>query len=163
MKPFKKCRHDKLRGIYGDEVNQLGGKRSECLECHALFDELPNTRIGDENTSDGYHTFKELYDHRIALYIALMRANPGISWKSERHADGSKWDGWFIAGMTLPTGAITYHLPISDWKYLRRTVKTLDRAPEWDGHTPADVVQRLLAWEQNKPGLDFYKQIGRKP
>ena len=24
-----------------------------------------------EEMSDGYHTFKELYDHRIALWIAL--------------------------------------------------------------------------------------------
>ncbi len=28
----------------------------------------------DENTSDGYHTFKELYDHRITLYIALCKS-----------------------------------------------------------------------------------------
>jgi len=103
----------------------------------------------DENTHDGYHSFKELYDHRIALFIALMYERTEISWRSKLHHDGSGMPGWFIAGMDLPTGPISYHLPESDWSKLD-DIRTLDRAPEWDGHTPADVVQRLTdyaAWE----------------
>ena len=102
-----------------------------------------------ENTSDGYHTFKELYDHRIALFIALAMSYTQYAWRSKKHADGSEIEGWFIAGMHLPTGDITYHLPLSMWDSLannRRAVETLKKAPEWDGHTAEDVVSRIQAW-----------------
>lgn len=94
-------------------------------------------------TSDGYHTFNELYDHRIALFIALMKAHPEISWRAMQHADGSRMDGWFIAGMHLPSGDISYHLPETDWDKLLGVGEARTKAPEWDGHTPADVVIRL--------------------
>jgi hypothetical protein len=54
----------------------------------------------DTNTvSDGYHTFGELYEHRITLFLVLMLRHPNISWRSRNHADGSEWEGWFIAGI----------------------------------------------------------------
>lgn len=97
--------------------------------------------------SDGYHTFDELYDHRCHLFVALMRSNPEISWRAKRHHDGSSFDGWFIAGMDLPAGAITYHLPISMWGLLDGAgIYKMDTAPEWDGHTAADVVSRIAEW-----------------
>lgn len=93
-------------------------------------------------TSDGYHTFDELYEHRVALFMALMICNPEISWKSLKHADGSDYPDWFIAGMHLSSGAITYHLPVYKWEMLAG-IKTLENAPKWDGHTASDVVARL--------------------
>ena len=44
--------------------------------------------------SDGYHTFNELYEHRHALFLALMKAYPQWSWYSGKHHDGSEWQGW---------------------------------------------------------------------
>lgn len=95
----------------------------------------------DGNTSDGYHTFNELYDHRIALFCALMRSHKDISWWSEYHNDGTLIEGWIIAGMHLPTGDITYHIPSTT--HIHVEIKHLDKAPAWDGHTPSDVVDRL--------------------
>lgn len=98
--------------------------------------------------SDGYHTFKELYDHRIALFIALCKfvdrawSAPYGAWKSKIHSDGTSWDGWFIAGIGIGGDMVDYHLPIDMWDKL--DVKELDKAPEYDGHTPADVLKRLL-------------------
>lgn len=100
--------------------------------------------MGD--VSDGYHTFDELYEHRIALFIALMKSHPAISWWSKKHVDGTMWDGWIIAGMHLPTGDITYHLSDEYIPHLKDKVTELDTAPEWDGHTPADVVKRVEDW-----------------
>jgi hypothetical protein len=37
---------------------------------------------------------------------------------------------------------ISYHLPDVAWGYVE-WVKELEKAPEWDGHTPADVVDRI--------------------
>ena len=98
-----------------------------------------------ENTSDGYHTFKELYEHRITLYIALCRQwERDISvWRSKLHSDGSSFDGWFILGIDKRKDRqITYHLPNDKWGDTS-FAETLEKAPEFDGHTSADVLKRI--------------------
>ena len=101
--------------------------------------------------SDGYHTFDELYEHRVTLWIALCRSNlytrlhPLPVWRSLLHSDGTASDGWFILGMGLDQGhQMTYHLPESRWGETD-FAETLDRAPEFDGHTSADVLERIKA------------------
>ncbi len=100
--------------------------------------------------SDGYHTFDELYDHRITLWIAVCRLvskDPQYQyrdvWRSELHSDGSKFDGWFVLGLTLEDGKqATYHLPVSRWEECRFAT-VYEKAPEFDGHTSADVLERI--------------------
>lgn len=100
-------------------------------------------KVGE--VSDGYHTFDELYEHRHALFIALMMAHSKNSWRSWQHDDGTCLTGWFIAGVKLPTGqTITYHLPERLWPLLDYVACTTEtRAPKWDGHTSKDVIERL--------------------
>ena len=109
--------------------------------------------VDSNEVSDGYHTFGELYDHRISLFILVCVAmdagrkdagnERGAIWRSKKHSDGSEWEGWFIMGIGLiPGRQITYHLPISKWEQTEFAF-TRDMAPEWDGHTSADVLQRL--------------------
>lgn len=99
--------------------------------------------------TDGYHTFSELYEHRHALFIALCRnilgrgGNSTWPWRSKLHADGTMFDGWFVMGFNNDARQqITYHLPLRLWGVCGFATE-LDRAPEWDGHTPADVIERL--------------------
>lgn len=92
--------------------------------------------------SDGYHTFDELYEHRHTLFICILRFNPLISWRSKLHSDGTMFPGWFIAGVQTPLGPATYHMPLYHWDALDM-VETLDNAPEWDGHTSNDVLERI--------------------
>jgi hypothetical protein len=109
--------------------------------------------------SDGYHTIQELYDHRIGLFITLCKtifdysllANSEFNveiihpWRSKYHSDGElSFSGeWFVLGIGKEKGKqITYHLPMSRWDETN-FAETLDRAPEWDGHTSADVLERL--------------------
>jgi hypothetical protein len=96
--------------------------------------------------SDGYHTFDELYDHRITLFVALARMfqkGEFPVWRSKLHADGSSFDGWFVLGIFKEKGEqITYHLPLSRWGETD-FAETLHHAPEWDGHSPSDVLSRL--------------------
>jgi hypothetical protein len=102
--------------------------------------------------SDGYHTFDELYEHRFVLFIALCKAlidvDPDLTdnehheiWRSRLHSDGSSYDGWFILGIGKET-QITYHLPLSKWDETD-FAETLEKAPEFDGHTSQDVIERL--------------------
>ncbi len=32
------CPHERLRGIYGDEINHVGGYRLACRDCGSLLD-----------------------------------------------------------------------------------------------------------------------------
>jgi hypothetical protein len=100
--------------------------------------------------SDGYHTFDELYDHRCLLFLAFQamvhRDTLPYSgaWKSRKHQDGSSFEGWFIAGLTLPQGSISYHIPDKFWDLCKGAER--ETAPEWDGHTSQDVIERLRLW-----------------
>jgi hypothetical protein len=104
--------------------------------------------------SDGYHTFHELYEHRAALFIALMKTFPEISWYSKRHEQGGAdmFDGMFIAGMDLPTGQVTYHLNLIPWWTPLQYSKVEERtyAPEWDGHNSDEVIVRINSCDLGK-------------
>lgn len=98
------------------------------------------------DTSDGYHTFNELYEHRHLLfmnmlYLVWQQGHRNV-WKSLKHSDGSILGDWFIAGINEQAGEqITYHLPIKYWSLCPGDIKTA--APEYDGHTSSDVAYRL--------------------
>lgn len=112
-------------------------------------EKCPQSRNQAPCTCDGYHTFGELYEHRIALFLVLAAffnryyPNEYWAWRSKKHSDGSSYKGWFTLGIgTKPGEQITYHLPMSRWKQTG-FAKTLKQAPEFDGHTSDDVIERL--------------------
>lgn len=110
----------------------------------AINELIKSTKADTNKISNGYHTFEELYDHRIAIWIRLLNTVPLNAWRSKLHSDGTSWDGWFICGLNTKKGRqMSYHLPIKMWSYLDGIV-TLDKAPEFDGHKPEDVIDRLL-------------------
>ena len=93
-------------------------------------------------TSDGYHTFNELYHHRAVLFSVIVRDHPEIAWKSKKHHDGTMYDGMFIVGIDTPQGQATYHYDtVPYWDMFE--CRELDTAPEWDGHTSDDAIARI--------------------
>jgi hypothetical protein len=106
--------------------------------------------VDSNEVSDGYHTFGELYEHRIVLYITLCRQLSIYSgtkkvWVSKKHSDGSIWDGWFLLGICVAKGEqITYHLPERYWSVCKDFAFEFDKAPDFDGHTSDDVLNRLI-------------------
>jgi hypothetical protein len=107
-----------------------------------------------ENTSDGYHTFKELYDFRM-VYNAALFNEWGKTFdynnlpkynvhKSLRHNNGELCfgGGWFIVIAMLPTGMISNHYEIKYWDFFKITEYALAQY-EYDGHTSNDVFERL--------------------
>ena len=96
-------------------------------------------------TSDGYHTFNELYHHRAVLFAALQKAYPDKSWKAKFHSNGTMFDNMFIAGIDTPEGTYTYHLEMNEWDIF--TCKEIEFAPEWDGHMPDDVGRLLSLYK----------------
>ena len=96
----------------------------------------------DGNTSDGYHTFNELYHHRAVLFSVIVENFAARAWKSKLHADGTMYEGMFIVGIETPDGQATYHYDVEPYWNLFRC-KEVDRAPEWDGHTPDQAIERI--------------------
>lgn len=116
--------------------------------------ELINKGIEEDNDFkeneifDGYHTFGQLYEFR-----KLYNANLFNEWakqglfdvhKSRKHNDGEECfgGGWFIVVALLPTGQISNHYKDEDWD-LFQCVDVPTAKYEFDGHTGADVVDRL--------------------
>ena len=107
--------------------------------------------------SDGFHTFNQLYEHRNLLFCFLLTLiyRENLSkfhvWKALKHSDGTMFDSnngdWFIAGLTDETGSrqITYHMSKSRyWGLL--DIPEREFAPEYDGHSPDDVLERLVSF-----------------
>ena len=110
----------------------------------------------DGNTSDGYHTFNELYDFRkaynAAFFNELASGDKCSVHKSWRHHDGELCfgGGWFIVVAVLPQGQISNHYEAKDWELF--SVPQTERALfEFDGHTGSDVVKRLKAYTATPP------------
>ena len=118
----------------------LNGVESVLEWAQTLPTLTPPPITGD--TSDGYHTFNELYHHRAVLFSVVCNERPDIAWKSKRHHDGTMYNGMFIVGINTPEGQATYHYDIDPYWELFH-VKELEYAPEWDGHTPDEAIRRI--------------------
>lgn len=98
---------------------------------------------GKASCSDGYHTFDELYEHRCLLFINLCLSHSHLAyWRPH-------WEGWPLIGMEVPAGQVTYHVPEKFLPLFKDRVK--EGGPEWDGHSSADVIQRLTDFARGTP------------
>jgi hypothetical protein len=141
---------------------------SEYLELkrQAIEMEKEQNKITEE-TSDGYHTFKTLYQIRKAYNVTLFNEwgtqiinekklggaiVSSVKYnvhKSRRHHDGEYpfgKDNWFIVSAMLPTGQISNHYTIEDWD-LFKIPETEKALFPFDGHSTEDVIERLLKLE----------------
>ena len=100
--------------------------------------------------SDGFHTFNGLYEQRMILFAALVKAYKDKAWKSYRHEDGEYCfgGGWFIVGIDTPEGSYTYHYENKYWDMF--DCADLPRAKHWDGHTEVDAEVRLMSLEPER-------------
>lgn len=132
--------------ISGDRVLEMAIAKIKKIQEQAQL-EQEGVKITGE-TSDGYHTFNELYEFR-KLYNACLFNEWHLHrkfsvHKSIKHFDGELCfgGGWFIVMAMLPTGQISNHYEMKDWDLFN-----IPEAPEalfqFDGHTPKDVLDRL--------------------
>lgn len=145
---FKKSySHEELADI----LNDIMASERLFKNLEALFTE--HSKV-DENTSDGYHTFKELYDYRRVYNQALFNewASQGKYdvHKSWKHSDGKHCfgGGWFVVVAQLPTGQITNHYQEEYWQDFE--IPELPYAAGYDGHTPKEALNHLTQLKRNK-------------
>lgn len=119
--------------------------------------------FNENELSDGYHTFNELYEFR-KMYNAALFNEWALSknnlqhdstkfgakhcvHKSWRHYDGEECfpnskHRWFIVSAMLPTGLISNHYKEKDWDLFK--VPEVEKALfPFDGHTEKDVLERI--------------------
>ena len=100
-----------------------------------------------KDVSDGFHTIDELYEFRKTYNAVLFNewASQGqySVHKSERHGDGERCfgGGHFIVMANLPSGQISNHYELKDWELFK--CEEREKADIWDGHSSADVLERL--------------------
>lgn len=114
-----------------------------------------------KDTSDGHHTFEELYDYRM-----LYNAHAAHGWlatginvvKSWRHSDGEECfgGGWFIVTAELPTGQVSNHYREQYWDLFH--VPEVFTPPAYDGHTPEVAARRMRDMLE-----DILRQVRKTP
>lgn len=97
-----------------------------------------------EDTSDGYHTFGQLYYQRMVLFATLVQEHKDCAWKTWNHEDGKPCfgGGWFLVTIDTPKGAYGYHFEKKYWNLF--DCPELPRAKHWDGYTEKDA-KRLFS------------------
>ena len=58
------------------------------------------------------------------------------------------FDGYFIVGINTKKGQTTYHYEMKYWDLFN--VKEVENAPEYDGHTPEQAIERILSLGERK-------------
>ena len=137
---------------------------------NAIIVELKDEKIiSTKNISDKWHTFEDLYNHRMAFNIALcnmLRKRNGLEealynefpssvtpyephtycYKSKRHHDNENdpmFEGSFIVVIESPNGQISYHYKLAEWDKFK--IEEREEANKYDGHTPEDTIKRLIS------------------
>lgn len=129
-------------------------------EINKQIQELQDSGGDTSSISDGFHTFKELYEFRKmynAVLFNIWGSNKSINkngdvvgeydvHKSWKHNDGEwcfgKKEEWFIVVAMLPTGQITNHYTKENWDLFQ--IPEVKKAKyKFDGHTGKDVLERL--------------------
>ena len=141
---------DREKVIYRLERCLTERQRPSMQDLHDALALLKAQKPITGETSDGYHTFNELYHHRAVLFSVIVNNYKDLAWKSVRHHDGTMYDGMFIVGIDTPDGQATYHYDINPyWDMFKCRVREF--APEWDGHTPAQAIERIGKLKAQEP------------
>lgn len=123
----------------GPEKSTALRKMLEAKDCFVRSAIGAPNIVNPSRLTDGYHSFQELYVHRMELFKVICHQNKSHAWKSKLHDDGTMYPNYFIVGINTPEGSFTYHYKMEFWDSFN--VAELDRAPEWDGHTSADITR----------------------
>jgi len=135
-----------MKNFYVDNYHKITFPSKNHLKIHGKEDTI---------VKDEYHSIHELYQHRMALTIALTKfiarlhdKPPGSSqwcFRSKLHHDETMFEGgYFIVGICWQKNMeISYHYKLKHWDKFDHCV-TLDKALEYDGHTSQDVIERLI-------------------
>ncbi len=115
-----------------------------------LVTNLKKDGYNAKKISDMRHTFEMLYYQRMILFALVCKAYPDLAFKSKKHFDevnDPMFNGDFVAGIKTPKGITTFHFKLEYWDLFQ--IKELDNAPEYDGYTVEEALERLTSLLDN--------------
>lgn len=129
-------------------------KESFYISRHAKNCAWHHSFKSDDCDCDGSLTFDELYKSNKRLFITLIKSLNAFNlidnknvvdlWCSTTCFDDIKPDGYFFCGINTAKGEqITFMLEVMYWPEVSKFCQVLSKAPQHDGHTFADVLDRL--------------------
>ena len=111
--------------------------------------------IEENEVSDGFHTFGELYDHRIANFLAVMSLAHAAGFEcgwSRKHSDGELCfgGGWVIAWVISRSGLkAVYHM--EDSRPLPASLER-DLGDPWNGKEETmDALSEIAVTMEEEP------------
>lgn len=126
-----------------------------------ILQDMKKEGIDIDQVSDGWHTFKELYDFRLAytalalnsLYAKEIHGPSGGNFsqihKSWKHHDGEWCFGeekkWFIVVAVLDGKPISNHYKAEHWGLFKIPEVEKSVVP-YDGHDAYDVLKRIFEY-----------------
>lgn len=127
-----------------NEYRNLLAKYIAHSKCLKAMNNLQEVAI-DGSTSDGFHTFDELY-HRTVLLSVIVSVYPKLCWKSRKNSDGTMFNNMFIVGINTPEGPVTNHCCNDLWDLFK--CKIIQKAPVCDDHTSHQDIQRIASMQK---------------
>lgn len=126
----------------------MGKEKKEDLSNKMIIaGSIDSVGIDPMEISDGYHTFQELYDQRRTLFYVVCKLleDQGYEvYKTKLHHDGTMFDGHFMVCVESVDGDMTFHFEERHWDFFK-DIPEVERAQKpFDGHTPKDVMDRLI-------------------
>lgn len=98
-----------------------------------------------DDIHDGFSSNVELYTHIYVLLMTLVKSHPQGAWKSRKSHDGIELDGIFFVGLELPTGIVSYEMPLEKFWDFIYDVKQLERAPKVENSHEENII-KLAKW-----------------
>lgn len=102
--------------------------------------------LDTKKVTDKYHTFGDLYEQRAFLFSIICNQNKKIAWKSRKHFNEEvdpMFEGDFAVGLFTDKGPACFHFKLKYWNLF--DVKEIDRAPEYDGYSPKEALERFMS------------------
>lgn len=93
-----------------------------------------------QNTSDGYHTFKELYLHRNLLFVNFCLLQADACYVVKDH-----YEGYFLLVFNTGKGQISYHCSNDLFSLIDGRIRE-NFGHAFDGHSAETSICRLYSF-----------------
>lgn len=106
-----------------------------------------NKELNTKDISDTHHEFRDLYFHRMILFLKICLDYHDLAWKTKKHFDNDNdpmFNDDFLVGINTPKGVVSYHFKMEYWDYFK-DIKEIENGPLWDKVKPNETIKRILS------------------
>lgn len=99
--------------------------------------------VDNDNISDGFHTFQDLYDFQHILFINLMTQYRKYAWKSLAVTNMQRED-FFWGCIDIPNvGTVAVRIPVEYWDKIAADISTIQYGVKYSDCINKEVLMKL--------------------